>query len=639
MIPGDANRGWRPELDVKTRTTIAASLLLFLLVLAVFWQAASFGFISFDDPVYVTRNPHVTSGLSLESVKWAFTTFYGAYWHPLTWLSLMFDAELFGTDPRGFHRVNIAIHGLGTVLLFLFLYRATGSPWRSAIAAALFAIHPLRVESVVWITERKDVLATLFWMLTLLVYVGYARRPAPGRYVAVLAAFAAGLLAKPMAVTLPFVLLLLDYWPLDRLRRRTAWALVREKVPLLLIAAASAAVTLVATQRGGSVQSLESFTLVQRGANALVSYVAYIGKLLWPSKLALFYPHPLDRLALWQVAGALLLLAVLSAAAWRCRRDWPWVPVGWLWFLGTLVPVIGLVQVSDQAMSDRFTYVPHVGLIVLVVWSLARIFEQRRHGRLALGVASAVVLAALAAATWAQTRYWRDSETLLRRTLEVTGPNYVAHALLADHLIAAGRPAAALPELERAIEIRPDYTYPYLKLAGLYEQRGRVDEAERLYLRALDSEPENLALLNDYATLLSAQGRADEAIAHLRKVVELDPGRTAALSNLGLALARLERHDEAIRYYAMALEQRPDYAVAHLNLGISLFTTGRHEQAEASLRRAIELSPRLAQAHYFLIRTYIQMDEEPRGVAHFQQIAAFDEALAHEVARMLKLER
>lgn len=491
---------------------------------------------------------------------------------------------------------------------------------------------------MVWITERKDVLATLFWMLALLAYAWYARRPGARRYAVLFAVFSLGLLAKPMAVTLPFVLLLLDYWPLDRLRRRSVWACVREKLPLLLPALASSAVTLVATRQGGSVQSFETVSLVQRVANALVSYAAYMGKLVWPANLAIYYPHPLDRLEAWQIAGGGAVLVLITAAAWRARRTWPWFPVGWFWYLGAMIPVIGLIQVSHQGMTDRFTYVPQIGLIILVVWSLSQALEGRRHGKLVLAVAAGIALISLIGATWSQTRYWRSSEAIYLRTLEVTEENYVVHALLADHLLGAGRPAEATVQYEQAIAIRADYTYPYIKLADLYEKQGRFEASEGMYARALESEPENVVILNDYATLLSRLGRAEEAIVHLKHAIRLKPTQPAALNNLGVALAHLGRHDDAMNSYAMALKQAPDYAEAHLNLGISLFATGRHEQALGSCQRAIELNPRITKAHYILIRSYMELGAEDQAIAHFNQVASFDEAMAHTLARMLKEE-
>ena len=623
---------------MKTKVAIPICLALLAIILAAFWPAGSYGFISLDDPLYVESNRHVREGLSGESVRWAFTTFHAAYWHPLTWLSLMLDAQLFGPEPQVFHRVNIVLHAISAILLFLALSRATGSVWKSAFAAALFAVHPLRVESVVWITERKDVLGTLFWMLTTLAYVRYARGPSAGRYAAVIVAFALGLMAKPMLVTLPLVLLLLDYWPLDRIRRQTAWRCVAEKLPLLALAAGSSALTWIAVRQGGSAQSLDYIPLVERSANALLSYVAYIGKLFWPVDLALFYPHPLERGVGWQALGAAILLAAVTLAAIRLRGSWPWLAVGWFWYLGTLVPVIGLLQVSTQAMADRFTYIPHVGLIILTVWGLCHLARGIRRRELVLGAVGCIALVSLIVRTQGQTRHWRDSESLYNHTLAVTEENYYTRVLLAEYLDRTGRTAQAIDQFREAIAIRADYAHPYVQLADLYEEGGRFADSERMYVKALEIEPENVHALNNHGFLLFRAGRFEQAVAQWTKAVELDSEMPEVLNNLGAALARLNRHEEALGYYARALEQAPEYADAHLNRGRSSLATGRTDDAIASLQRTIELNPRRLAAHELLMRAYAWSDRPDLARAHFDRLSGFDPSLADQLARKLRSE-
>ncbi len=423
-------------------------LILITAVLLVYWQVGDHEFINYDDNVYITDNAQVQKGLTSKGIIWAFTTSHTGNWHPLTWISHMLDCELYGLNPRGHHLTNVLLHMANAILLFVVLRWMTGAIWRSGLVAALFALHPLHVESVAWAAERKDVLSTFFWLLTMVAYVHYVNRPGGKRYLLVLVTFFLGLMAKPMLVTLPFVLLLLDYWPLNRFKPRAVTGSVEdqslgfqssgddklpilkavmEKTPLFLMSLFSCVVTVMAQQEAGAISTLEIVPFKLRIANGLVSFVAYMGKMIWPQDLAVFYPHPISDLQIWKpVAAGLFLLIVSTVALWvaqRCR----YVLVGWLWYLGTLVPVIGLVQVGEQAMADRYTYVPLIGLFIVVVWGFADLVKGWRSRRWVVSVSAAVMVLALMAGSWLQVAHWKSSVKLFKHALDATSNNYVAH--------------------------------------------------------------------------------------------------------------------------------------------------------------------------------------------------------------------
>jgi protein O-mannosyl-transferase len=488
-------------------------LALLLAVAAVFGQVAGHQFVSYDDRVYLTENWVVRRGLSLNGIRWAFTTTRDANWFPLTWLSHMLDVTLFGSHPAGHHLMNVAIHGVTTVLLFLFWARATGAVRSSALLAALFALHPLRVESVAWAAERKDVLAALFWLLTMHAYLRYSRSPCAGRYLAVVGLFALGLMCKPMLVTLPFVLLLLDWWPLQRFRPAAGGAagtappsmgrLLLEKLPLVLLALCSGILTYLVQQRGGAVSSLDQVPFWSCLANALVSYGVYLRQLLWPSGLAVFYPFDHHQ-PVWQavLAGAGLLAAtILLLGQWRRR---PWLAVGWLWYLGTLVPVIGLVRIGAQSHADRYTYLPSVGALLVLVWGGQELCNRLGRRWLTVTLAACVIIAA-GLCTTLQLRHWQDTVTLFRRAVAVTSGNWLAHNNLAAELIRRGELNEAMWHLEQALASRPDYDSAYANLGIAY-----------INLR-----------------------QPDRAVAALRTAVRLNPRETTAWYRLGVTLARL----------------------------------------------------------------------------------------------------
>jgi tetratricopeptide (TPR) repeat protein len=447
---------------MSDRRTRIVALALAALVAAAFAPAAQNGFVLLDDQTYIVANPHLRGGFTAEALRWAFGESYASNWSPLTWLSHLLDVRLFGLDPRPHHLESVLLHAANAVLLFLALRGLTGRLWASALAAALFGAHPLRVESVAWAAARKDLLAGLCWMLALGAWVRYARRPSAARYGAVLAALALGLMAKPTLVTLPFVLLLLDWWPLGRLRPRRDGSsrsarLVAEKIPLFLLAAASAALTWRAQASWGAMDYLGDLSLAERCANALVSYVAYLGTAVWPAGLAVYYPHPGHALGAARPVAAALLLLALSALALAGARRRPWLAAGWLWYLGTLVPMIGLVQVGAQARADRYTYLPLIGVALAAAWSLADVAGRRPRLRTAAAVLALAALCALAAASRAQTALWRDDRTLFGHAAAVTRGNWLAEMNLGAAFGAQGEHAAALEHFEAALRIRPDY--------------------------------------------------------------------------------------------------------------------------------------------------------------------------------------
>jgi tetratricopeptide (TPR) repeat protein len=489
---------------------------LFGLVLAVvvtFWPAAGHQFV-FDDFQYVVTNPDVQKGFSPETVRWAFTSRYASNWHPVTWLSHMLDVQLFGLETVGPHLVNILLHAVNAVLLFLVLSRLTSAPWRSALVAGLFAVHPLHVETVAWVAERKDLLATLFLLLALAAYRRYAEQPGTARYLAVAALFCLGIMAKPMVITLPVLLLLLDFWPLDRRSRGIPLhRLLLEKLPLVAISALSAAMTIVAQREGGAMRSVHQYPLSARAGNALVSYLAYIAKTLNPSGLTAFYPHPGPDLPLWKAAGAGLLLAIFTWAAVRHMRSRPWLTAGWLWYLLTLVPVIGLVQVGDQGLADRYTYLPLIGLFIITSWGAEDLTIGRQRLRQFVPAAAASVLILLAGASRVQVAWWKDNDTLFRRALAVTTNNWFAH----------------------------------ISLGAVLGMQGDLEGGAAQYREALRIRPQDPMLQNNLGFILGRQGRIEEALARFREAALLKEDYAEPLFNAGVLYLKINDLDRASR--------------------------------------------------------------------------------------------
>ncbi len=596
---------------------LGISLGLFLTALLVYAPVYRFGFVNFDDPDYVTNNPHVRSGLTMDGVVWAVTSSEAANWFPATRLSHLLDVEIFDLRPGGHHFTNAFLHAFATVFLFAFLRAATSATWPSAFVAMLFAVHPLHVESVAWIAERKDVLSAFFWFLALWSYV---RR----HYWLTLLAFCLGLMSKPMVVTLPFVLLLLDRWPLRR-PLRTA---LRVKIPMLGLSAASATAAYLVQRSSGAVREVGQFPLGLRVENAVVSYAIYIVKMFWPARLAVFYPYP-HHLPVWQIALSALLLAGVSMVVLRERRSRPYLAVGWLWYLGTLVPVIGLIQAGAQARADRYTYLPMVGLSIMLAWGLAEVLKSK-------AAISAAIVACLACAALceAQIQYWRNSETLFRHALDVTSGNYLAHHNLGVALADDGRFPEAIAQYQAALQIEPDAANVQTDYGNALAKSGRIPEAIAHYEAALRALPDSPITHNDLANALAATpGSVPEAIAEYQTALRLKPDYEEARKNLaqvqsnaaemqynmGIDLAKSRIPVEAIPHFEEALRLRPDYVDAHNNLGVVLAGAGRVPEAISHFEAALSIDPNSADAHVNLgIALSGLPGRMPEAIRHFE---------------------
>ena len=610
---------------VASRRSLAVGLVLVGLVLAVYGKTWNHEFIDFDDREYIVDNPFVNRGLSWDGVRWAFTRPHASNWHPLTWLSHMADCELFGLAPGPPHLINALLHAANALLLYIALQALTGERWPASIAAALFALHPLRVQSVAWAAQRKELLAALFGLAALVAYARYARKPTSGRYLWVVALFALGLLAKPTLVTLPALLLLLDFWPL---RRRGPLHLLREKLPLFALTFASSLVTLASQERGGSVISTAALPLAARVENALVSYVVYLRQMLWPSGLAVHYPHPWEDPATAHhlplaAAGCGLLLAALTFIVLRARLSQPHLAVGWLWYLGTLVPMIGLVQVGWQGHADRYTYLASIGIAILVVWAMRTLVERFAVPRAAVASVTALVLAALAAASFVEVGYWRSSPVLFERALAVTHRNALVHNNYGNWLVAHGRTDEGAAQLEEAARLLPDspLVQAGLGAARIKQQRlhdaieplsraaaasivdarrnlahalyelGRLSEAEQQFELLLGEHPEDPLAHHKLGQLRLRRGQVAEARAEFEEAVRLAPSSAELRTDLAMALSLEGQLEPAIAELHRALEIEPDYFLAHHRLGLVLLAAGRPAEAVASFQRALASKP------------------------------------------------
>jgi Flp pilus assembly protein TadD len=598
-----ANERTPKAFQVSHVTTFERPDLLILLGLAVvtfgiYAQLIGHRFITLDDPTYIYENPIVNRGVSLAGLAWAFTTFHAGNWHPLTWIAHMIDSQLFGMFAGGHLLVNALIHAANTLLVFWFLLRTTHARWSSALVAALFALQPLHVESVAWASERKDTLSTFFGLLSLIAYVRYAEAPSIRRYAWVATMLALGLLAKPMLVTWPFIMLLLDYWPLRRFditsRREVAikvWPLLREKLPLLVLVAASAVITFLAQSHAGAVRTFTEAPIALRLSNALVSYAKYVLLAFWPNDLAVNYPFPKAGIPAWQINGAALLLIAITAFCFFQRKIRPYLIVGWLWFLGTLVPVIGLVQVGAQTMADRYFYIPSIGLFIAIVFGLADIAERRRIAPwLSAAIANAVLLV-LATLTNAQIHLWSDSFTLFNHALSVAGPSVMVEDCLGLALHKNGQLDEAVPHFEKALQMRPDDDTALLTMGVTRFYQGRMPEAIEYAQAAIRSLPDSPKAHNLLGMALSKQNRNEAALDEVRRASQLAPKDAEIRNNLGLALARLGRMPEAIDQFHEALRLEPDYATAHANLGWALLESGKPRESIPEFEAALHLDP------------------------------------------------
>ena len=632
----------------KNNATFFVCLLLAVATLASYWQTLHADFINYDDPLYVTENKTVQSGLNAENIVWAFTSGKANNWHPLTWLSHMLDCQLFGQSPFWHHLTSLIFHIANTLLLFFLLKRLTAAFWQSAFVAAVFALHPLHVQSVAWVAERKDVLSTLFLLLTIFAYAGYAARGKFWRYLLTLLLFAFGLMAKPMLVTVPLLLLLLDYWPLCRFKSKTILTLVLEKIPFLILAAASSFVTYIVQQ--GAVTAFETLSLTSRIFNAFNSYVVYVIKTFVPTGLAVYYSHDLI-FPVWQVAVVITILLAITAAVFLIKR--PWLIVGWFWYIITLLPVIGIIQVGSQARADRYMYIPMIGILIMIAWGLAELASKFRIHKIPLATAATACVIALFASTFFQVGYWKDSITLFTHAVEVTTDNHIAHLNLGNALIANDRVDEAIYHYRKTIEISDRFADAYdnlgialcsqnkfdeaikqfeavidfgkanprihFHLAGALAKKGLTDKAIEHYLVALKTEPNNYEFNSNYALALGDKGRLDEAIARFDKALESKPDSPEILSNKGNVLMRLRKTDQAVACFKKALELRPDFVIARYNYACALKELGKFNEAVEQYNLVLKDKGSNTDVYCGLGSTYAALKQTDKSVENYRK--------------------
>jgi|ERR1051326_5892055 tetratricopeptide (TPR) repeat protein len=671
--------------------TLTVSLLLAGLTILCYWPVTTHKFICLDDQHYLFESPYVKSGLTWQGIVWAFRTGYFSNWHPLTWISFMLDSQLFGLNPRGFLLTNLLLHAANTLLLFLSLKTMTGKLWPSALIAGLFAWHPLHVESVAWVSERKDVLSTLFFLLTLLAYTRYATlsnqtnsgsqeaSPRPLRYhFLALLFFVLGLMSKPMVVTLPFVLLLMDYWPFRRFElfdiqslRANLPSLLREKLVFFVLAFGASVITFLVQKAGGAVSSIEGFSISRRLANALMAYGSYVSKTLWPVKLSAVYPMPLE-LSYGPVVVAAVLLLWFSVLLFKAAKSYPFLIVGWLWFLGTLLPVIGVVQVGAQAMADRYTYIPTIGLFILLAWGLEAVSRSRVSARILLSAASVAALAGCLVCTRVELGFWRDSETLFRRAVQVVPNNYLGYDNLGKALEDSGRTDEAISCWKEAVKLVPGHAEAQYNLGTILLEQGQAQEAvshlqaavkaapgdvnsrvnlgnaylklERLpeatvqYAEAATLKPEAAIYRRVLGSVLLRQSRWSDAETVLTSARDLDPANAEVNRNLGVALINQGRGVEAVNFFKEAVRLQPDDSEMRFNLGLALLDQNQPVQAEEQLAECVRLKPQETKGHYRLAVALARQHKAKEAIAQYREALRltpeFPDAL-NELARLL----
>ncbi len=585
----------------RYRSEIIVILFLIITTLTVYWGVRNHDFLNYDDGVYITRNNHVKAGWTVEGVTWAFTTKFHRHWHPLAWLSHMTDCQLFGLNPGWHHMSSLFLHLANTVLLFFVLNLITGALLRSAFVAALFALHPLHVEPVVWVASRKDVLSTFFWMLAMLVYVRYSKYPGFVRYILVLIAFILGLMSKSMVVTLPFVLLLMDYWPLKNplfgqskgerntlnhkplqsiFQRLLELRVIWDKAALLIIVGASSVVALLAMQMK-TVSNLDTLALLPTRhyiSNTFVSYISYIGKMFWPVNLAIPYPRH-HVISVWQAGGCGLLLICISFLVFWKRRHYPYLLVGWLWYLITLVPVIGIVRSGPGIMADRYTYIPLIGLFIIIAWGVPDLLKAWRYRRIMLATLTGILLLGFMTSSWFQVRYWKNSITLFKHTIDVTANNHEAHKNLGAALTVQGKLEEAIVHYSKALSIKPNYAEAYNKLGLALAAQGKLNEAVANYSKALSIKPDYAKAHNNLGLALAKQGKMEEASSHFSKALSIEPNYAEAHNNIGLVLADQGKIKEAIGHFSEALRIKPNLMPARYNLELVQRLLGESRRA------------------------------------------------------------
>ena len=635
-----------PKAGENRLTFVALSVGLAALTFAAYSSVRGHDFLQFDDAAYVTQNGAVRAGLTWAGVRWAFTTPWAGNWHPLTWLSHMADVQLFGMDPGWHHLSSLFVHMLTAILLLRMLWRATGLLWPSAFVAALFALHPLHVESVAWIAERKDVLSALFSVLTCSAYVTYVRRPSAMRYGLVVLPLVLALLSKPMAVTLPLMLLLMDVWPLARWNRtseaadsRSTWALIREKIPFLALAAASAVVTFVVQRKAGAVQSTDAFPIAMRLANVPVAYAKYLLLTIFPWHLAPLYPYP-TSIVWWMVVLSIGLLVAISVGVYRARQTQPYLAMGWCWFLGTLVPVIGVVQVGSQPYADRYTYVPAIGLFIMAVWGARQLMLARPDWSRAIALAGAIVVAGFAVVTWRQAAVWKDSVTLWEHAVAVTRDNYRGQTNLGFALADVGQRTRAAAAYTEAIRINPQYPNAHNYYGALLAEMGEHDRAAAEFQTALTLRPRFAEAHNSLGLTRMAQNRVDDAIAEFDAALKIDPGFAPARNNLAIAYVNQQRYDLALPAFEEAVRQQPGSAEAQFNLASALANSGRKKESLPHFEAAAQQGGDPVKVHYTWGTTLMDMGDMPGATTQFMAALTVNPSYApavHDLGRSLSL--
>ena len=594
----------------------------------------NFKFINYDDHVYVSENKQILTGLKWNNIKWVLTSEHGSNWHPLTGLSHMLDCQLFGPNPGWHHLVNLMFHMANTLLLFTILGRITGAFWQSAFVAALFALHPLHVESVAWVSERKDVLSTFFCLLTMKAYFRYVERSIAGQYVLALMFFSLGLASKPMLVTLPLVLLLLDYWPLNRMKTTGEVRfshLVLEKIPFFFLSAVSSIITLFVQTSSGALRTVEKLTLTARFANAVVSYVKYIGKMIWPLNLAPFYPYSRQHLPAWQAFVSIALLLTVTILVIRLSKKYSYLFVGWFWYLIMLVPVIGLVQVGDQAMADRYTYIPLTGLFIILAWGTNDLLQNWKYRKIALGISFAAVIPVLSVLTWCQASYWQNSEKLFRHTLKATGENYLAYINLGVALMEQNKVIEAIDAYRKAIVINPDKQEPYYNLAVAYNKIGRGEEAAMVVKEAIRLKPDNARAWNTLGAAYSMTGRLRDAAGAYKRAIEIDTHYADAYNNLSMVCVQLGHFREALDASKQAIELQPDFSKAYSTLGTVYHQLGMFHEAIDAYKKAVKIDPDYVNGHYNLGLTYLEVNDSKSAMEEYELLQKLDMGKANEL--------
>lgn len=582
---------------------LVISAALIVITLSVYMQVGNHPFQIIDDAGYITENPHVAPGITINNIVWAFSSVHLSNWHPITWLSHMADAQLYGMNPRGHHLTSVAIHTLNTLLLFYLLLRLTSAQWQSFFVAVLFSTHPLHVESVAWVAERKDVLSMFFMLITLHLYSEYVMKQKNVHYFLALFFFILGLMAKPMLVTLPIVMLLLDIWPLERYRHKgihrvhqiscTVNVLIKEKIPFIFFALLSCFITIYAQHKGGSVSSLAQIPFHLRIENALIAYITYIGKTFWPHDLAILYPFP-STIPIWQSTISLSVLFFLSVAAIWSVRSYPYVAVGWFWFIITLVPVIGLVQVGTQSMADRYTYLPLIGIFIIIAWGGSDLTKGMRHRQGILAMLTVTITFVSATLAWYQLGYWQDNISLYRHAIKITtGNNSLVHSSLADALMLRDKENTneAILEYRVALRLNPNNWAAHCNLGIALIDKGAIDEAILEYKEALRIVPNNMDVHYNLGRAFNDKGNFDDAIQHYQKALQINPSHVKSYNSLGVAYSSKGMRDEAIQKYYEALRLDPNFLEAHYNLGLDLTLQGRLDEAIFEFREVLRIIP------------------------------------------------